>query len=159
MKHKNMISVGRVIKSMEKGTPLGYIYVNIDERTLARLYHNEQNPESATLVINRYGRIISANETTRVNQPVPEESLTNWVKSVSQGTRTQRIAGDRYLVSMQSLAPYDWKVVQLVTISELTYGYWKNRPAAGRVWPDQHPVGRASVYSVRPPADPAAQPA
>lgn len=125
MKHKNMISVGRVIKSMESGTPLGYIYVNIDERTLARLYHNEQNLESATLVINRNGRIISANEASRVNQPVPEASLTDWVKSVSQGTRTQEVAGDRYLVSMQSLTPYDWKVVQLVTISELTYGYWK----------------------------------
>ncbi|WP_340023565.1 sensor histidine kinase [Paenibacillus sp. FSL K6-1096] len=124
MKHKNMISVGRVIKSLESGTPLGYIYVNIDERTLARFYHNEQSPGSATLVI-RDGRIISANEASRVNQPVPEASLAGWVQSVQQGTRTQEVAGDRYLVSMQSLAPYDWKVVQLVPISELTYGYWK----------------------------------
>lgn len=125
MQHKNMISVGRVIMSMEKGTPLGYIYVNIDERTLARLYHNEQTRKNSTLVINRKGSIVSANEASSVNLPLEEASLARWAESVSQGTRTQQVAGERYLVSLQSLAPYDWKVIHLVTISELTYGYWK----------------------------------
>lgn len=126
MQHKNMISVGRVIMSMETGTPLGYIYVNIDERTLARLYHNnEQMDQNATLVINRDGTIVSANDASSVNQPVGEEALASWVNAVSQGSKTFRVAGERYLVSLQSLAPYGWKVAHLVTISELTYGYWK----------------------------------
>lgn len=125
MQHKNMISVSRVIMSMEKGVPLGYIYVNIDERTLAHLYHNEQDNQNSTLVINSNGIIISTNKALTVNQPLQDASLANWVKSVSEGSRTEEVAGERYLVSLQSLNAYDWKVVHLVPISELTYGYWK----------------------------------
>ncbi|MEK5026047.1 hypothetical protein BSK56_24805 [Paenibacillus borealis] len=125
MKKKNMISVCRVIMSMEKGTPLGYIYVNIDERTLARMYHNEHSNQNPTLVINQDGIIISSNEASLVSQAIQDDSLAKWASSASEGSRTDQVDGMRYLVSLQSLDPYGLKVVHLVTTSELTYGYWK----------------------------------
>lgn len=125
MKSKNMISVCRVIMSMEKGTPLGYIYVNIDERTLAHLYHSDHFELNPTIVVNQDGIIVSANEASLVSHPIEDDSLANWVKSTSVGSRMDDVAGKRYLVSLQSLNPYGLKVVHLVTTSELTYGYWK----------------------------------
>ncbi|MEC0169105.1 sensor histidine kinase [Paenibacillus graminis] len=125
MTAKNMISVCRVIMSMEKGTPIGYIYVNIDERTLARLYHNEQDNQNPTLVINQEGVVISAYEAALVSRTVEDHSLARWVKSASEGSRTERVGDKRYLVSLQRLDPYGWKVIHLVPTSELTNGYWK----------------------------------
>ena len=125
MRYKNMISVCRVIMSMEKGTPLGYIYVNIDERALARLYHSEQDDQNSTFVINSQGIIVSSNEALLVNQPIQDISLDRWVRSASEGSHSQKIEGAPYLASLQSLLPYDWKVVHLIPISKLTYGYWK----------------------------------
>lgn len=125
MQHKNMISVCRVIMSMENGTPLGYIYVNIDERTLARLYHNGQQDQNSTLLIDREGVIISADNAARINKPIEDESLANWVGSVSEGSRMERISGEQYLAFSQDLSAYGWKIIRLVTIAELTRGYWK----------------------------------
>lgn len=125
MKSKNMISICRMIMSMEKGTPLGYIYVNIDERTLADLYHNDHIEQNPTLVVNEDGIIISANEAALVSHPIEDDSLASWVKSTAAGNRIDDARGKRYLVSLQSLNPYGLKVVHLVTTSALTYGYWK----------------------------------
>lgn len=125
MKSKNMISICRMIMSMEKGTPLGYIYVNIDERTLAALYHSDHIEQNPTLVVNEDGIIVSANEAALVSHPIEDDSLASWVKSTTAGNRINDVAGKRYLVSLQSLNPYGLKVVHLVTTSALTYGYWK----------------------------------
>lgn len=125
MNSKNMISVCRMIMSMEKGTPLGYIYVNIDERTLAHLYHSDHIEQNPTLVVNEDGIIVSANEATLVSHPIEDDSLASWVKSTAAGNRINDVRGKRYLVSLQSLNPYGLKVVHLVTTSALTYGYWK----------------------------------
>lgn len=125
MKSKNMISICRMIMSMEKGTPLGYIYVNIDERTLADLYHSDHIEQNPTLVVNEDGIIVSANEAALVSHPIEDDSLASWVKSTAAGNRINDARGKRYLVSLQSLNPYGLKVVHLVTTSALTYGYWK----------------------------------
>lgn len=125
MKSKNMISICRMIMSMEKGTPLGYIYVNIDERTLAALYHSDHIEQNPTLVVNEDGIIVSANEAALVTHPIEDDSLASWVKSTTAGNRINDVADKRYLVSLQSLNPYGLKVVHLVTTSALTYGYWK----------------------------------
>ncbi|WP_084673344.1 sensor histidine kinase [Paenibacillus sp. HW567] len=125
MKRKNMIGLGRVIMSMEKGTPLGYIYVNMDERTLARLYQNGQGAQNPTMVINGDGLIVSASDQSLVSRSVRGYSFSQWVRAGDEGSRIFDVAGVTYLVSFQSLEPYGWKVVHLVPTSALTYGYWK----------------------------------
>ncbi|MFF2908015.1 sensor histidine kinase [Paenibacillus sp. NPDC057934] len=124
-KNKKMISVSRVIKSMEKGTPLGYLYVNMDERMLAQLYHNDQNELNSTLIVNPDGIILSSTAEALVSKSITGYSYAEWVNGTNEGSQIFDVEGQEYLVSFQKLEPYGWKVIHLVPTSTLTQGYWK----------------------------------
>ncbi|MFC3746957.1 sensor histidine kinase [Paenibacillus sp. GCM10012306] len=125
LKNKRMISVSRVIKSMEKGTPLGYLYVNMDERILEQLYRNDQNEQNSTLIVNPDGIILSSTQQALVSTSIKDYSFAHWVNGTDEGSKIFEVKGQRYLVSFQQLKPYGWKVVHLVPTSTLTQGFWK----------------------------------
>lgn len=124
-RYKNMISVARVIVSMEKGTPLGTLYVNMDERVLAQMLQNEQDPHSHSMVVNGDGMILSASDEDKVSGSITGTAYEDWINASSEGSRIFKVEGEEYLISYQTLDKFGWKVVHMVPTSTLMQGYWK----------------------------------
>jgi two-component system sensor histidine kinase YesM len=122
----NLMTVGRRIISVDRGVPLGYLYVNIEERELAKLYREDEPGLSSTiLIVNGQGKIISASDPALIYGRVNEEPYADWVMSHSQGGKIFTRGGRDDLVVTRSMGKLDWKAIYIVPISDLMKDQWK----------------------------------
>jgi|GEM_PF-3529846 len=124
-KNKSILTLGRLIINMNTGKPIGYMYVNIDESVLSRLYGNdEKGLRSQIMIVNDTDSIISANVKAQLYESIREKSYTSWIHSRNQGGRIFQDDQGKVLVAVRSLDRLDGKMVYIVPIADLMKDQW-----------------------------------
>ncbi len=124
-KHKNVLTLGKLIINMNTGKPIGYLYVNIDEKVLSSLYgHDEKGLQSQIMIVDRSGDILSANDEERLYESIRQKPYMDWIDSRDAGVRIFRDDRRNVLVAVKSLDKLDGKMVYIVPIANLMRDQW-----------------------------------
>ncbi|WP_222708551.1 sensor histidine kinase [Paenibacillus sp. N3.4] len=123
--HNNLLSIGRRIINFSNGMTLGYIYININENRLAKLYGNdEEGIHSRLMIINSRGTILSSNEPHRLKSSLDQQKLD--IILADQGSKSHiGDDGKETIISAKALDKNGWRVVYEVPSKELMKDQWK----------------------------------
>ncbi|MFC5448462.1 sensor histidine kinase [Paenibacillus aestuarii] len=120
--HKNLLSIGRRIININDGLLIGYIYINIDERKLSKIYSND-DLRSNIMIVNPEGKILSANRAEVVSQST--QDLYGRILIDVDGSAIVKSGKQNILVSSKVLDKNGWRAVYAVPTSEFMKDQWK----------------------------------
>ncbi|MEK8129469.1 sensor histidine kinase [Paenibacillus filicis] len=123
--HSSLLSVGRRIINISNGMPLGYIYININENRLAKLYgHDEEGIHSKLMITNASGKILSSNEPHLLKSSLEQQKL-NAILADDGLTSHLLNDGKETIISSKALDRNGWRVVYEVPSKELMKDQWQ----------------------------------
>ncbi|MEK3912082.1 sensor histidine kinase [Paenibacillus sp. FSL H7-0331] len=123
--HINLLAVGRRIINISNGIPLGYIYINMDESKLSKLYGNdEEGLQSKLMIINANGTIISSNDPGLLQTTLDTEKL-QMIFSNDNSSQIFDNGKETTIISSKALSKKDWRIVYEVPSKALMKDQWK----------------------------------
>jgi two-component system sensor histidine kinase YesM len=120
--HKNLLSIGRRIININNGLLMGYIYINIDERKLSKIYSSD-DVQSKIMIVNAEGRILSSNDPDIVYQS--SYDLYGRIITQMNGSSIFNNGKQNILVSSKVMDKNGWRAVYTVPTKVLMKDQWK----------------------------------
>lgn len=122
-RHKNLLSIGRRIININDGQLMGYIYINIDERKLAKIYSSD-DAESKIMLVNADGKILSSNDPNLLYQS--SNAMYGTILGGADGAVIVKYGKQNILAATKLLDKKSgWRAVYAVPTKELMKDQWK----------------------------------
>jgi len=121
---KNGILLGRSLKSLQQGLPIGYMIIRLDERYILRKYEQIQLGSGADIfIVDGSGTVISSrNEEVQVAGLYGDLALIERLKTYRESgihSFPHALSGKRCLIAYSYLPIADWYVVSTIPFSYL----------------------------------------
>ncbi|TXK83888.1 cache domain-containing protein [Paenibacillus sp. N3.4] len=117
---RNVISLFQKFNSGRTGDPLGLIQLSIDERYISDQYANIDMGASGNLfIVNKNGIISSDTHKDKLNTSISHAIYYPWAVS-HEGGKVFRMEGKDFLVVSRSYPRFDWVIIGIVPIYEIT---------------------------------------
>ncbi|MEC0244085.1 sensor histidine kinase [Paenibacillus dokdonensis] len=120
-KDKPVLTVGKKILDTETMETLGYLFVNIDEKTLSNIY-NPVGPAQTNgyYIVDSEGIIISAGDEKQVLKPLEPARKQEILSQDTVFQETRKENGEKILLTAMPFGHSDWKLVDEISLSDLT---------------------------------------
>jgi len=120
-KKKAVLTVGKKILDTETMDTLGYLFVNISEKTLSSVYH-PVGPSQKTgyYITDDRGVVISSADESRILQPLAPEKKAEIYSENSVLKETKDSDGNKILLTAMPFGQTSWKLVNEVALHDLT---------------------------------------
>ncbi|WP_239618650.1 sensor histidine kinase [Cohnella mopanensis] len=118
---KAVLTVGKKILDTETMETLGYLFVNIDEKTLSAVY-NPVGPEQSNgyYIVDGRGLVISSTEEMRILQPLEPDKRSEIFAEQTVLKETKNAAGKKVLLTAMPFGQSHWKLVNEIALRDLT---------------------------------------
>ncbi|QJD84217.1 sensor histidine kinase [Cohnella herbarum] len=120
-KQKAVLTVGKKILDTESMDTLGYLFVNVSEKTLSSVYHPVGPAKSnGYYIVDTRGVIISSADESKIMQPVESNKKVEILGQETLLEETSGANGQKILLTAMPFGNSDWKLVNEVDLRELT---------------------------------------
>ncbi|WP_182302312.1 sensor histidine kinase [Cohnella cholangitidis] len=118
---KAVLTVGKKILDTETMETLGYLFVNIDEKTLSAVY-NPVGPEQSNgyYIVDNRGVVISSTDEERILRPLEPNKKSDIFAEQTVLIETKNASGNKILLTAMPFGLSDWKLVNEIALSDLT---------------------------------------
>ncbi|MWV47199.1 HAMP domain-containing protein [Paenibacillus sp. HJL G12] len=118
---KPVLTVGKKILDMETMETLGYLFVNINEKTLSNVY-NPVGPDLSTgyYIVDSRGTIISSGDEKQVLKPLESARKKEIMSQDTVLEETRKDNGEKILLTAMPFGHSDWKLVDEISLTDLT---------------------------------------
>ena len=113
-----MLTMARRVISIDEGTTLGYIFVNVTEQTFADMFPGDKDQQDY-FVIDDKGMILISRGKEKIQKPVENTAVREQLiqgKAAQFQTRTE---GRMYLFSEQLIPCFGWALINQISVEEL----------------------------------------
>lgn len=113
-----MLTMARRVISIDEGTTLGYIFVNVTEQTFADMFPGDKDQQDY-FVIDDKGMILISRGKEKIQKPVENTAVREQLiqgKAAQFQTRTE---GRMYLFSKQLIPCFGWALINQISVEEL----------------------------------------
>ncbi|RKP50154.1 sensor histidine kinase [Cohnella endophytica] len=117
---RNVISLFQKFNSAKTGVPLGLIQLSIDERYIANQYSNINIGTSGNIfIVNKNGIVASDPRKDKLYTSIGNSDYFPWALR-NEGGKVFQMDGQNYLVVSRSYPRFDWVIIGIVPIHEIT---------------------------------------
>ncbi|WP_256759335.1 sensor histidine kinase [Cohnella sp. WQ 127256] len=117
---RNVISLFQKFNSAKTGVPLGLLQLSIDERYIANQYSNIDMGASGNIfIVNKNGIVASDTRKDRLYTSISNTDYFAWAIK-DEGGKVFKMDGQNYLVVSRSYPRFDWVIIGIVPIYEIT---------------------------------------
>lgn len=120
-KDKAVLTVGKKILDTETMETLGYLFVNINEKTLSNIY-NPVGPVQANgyYIVDSRGIVISAGNEGQILKPLEPERKREIMSGDTVLQEIRKENGEKVLLTAMPFGHADWKLVNEISLADLT---------------------------------------
>ncbi|OXS53351.1 hypothetical protein B1A99_30295 [Cohnella sp. CIP 111063] len=120
-REKAVLTVGKKILDTETMDTLGYLFVNVSEKTLSSVYHPVgPSPTTGYYIADDRGVVISSADESRLLQPLEPRKRAEIDSENVVIKETQDPSGDKILLTATPFGQMNWKLVNEVALHDLT---------------------------------------
>ena len=120
-KEKAVLTVGKKILDTETMDTLGYLFVNVSEKTLSSVYHPVgPSPATGYYIADERGVVISSSDESRILQPLESERKAEIYSENAVLKETKDANGSKVLLMATPFGQTGWKLVNEVALRDLT---------------------------------------
>jgi len=119
--NKAILTIGKKILDTETMETLGYLFVNIEEKTLSKVYAPVGPVRSnGYYIVDNRGMIISSSDEGRILQSLEPEQTKEIFKQQTELEDTRTVNGEKMLLTAMAFNHSDWKLVNEISLKDLT---------------------------------------
>ncbi|WP_256759743.1 sensor histidine kinase [Cohnella sp. WQ 127256] len=120
--NKAVLTVGKKILDTETMDTLGYLFVNINEKTLSSVYHPVGPVQSnGYYIVDNRGIVISSADESNIMLPLEPDKLSEILSQDTVTEKTKRANGEKILLTAMPFGKSKWKLVNEISLNELTH--------------------------------------
>lgn len=118
---KPVLTVGKKILDTETMETLGYLFVNISEKSLSSVYHPVGPVQSGGYyIVDERGTVISSTDETKLLTRLDADKQADVLSGGSMSKETNNGRGDAILLTAMPFGNQDWRLVNEIPLKELT---------------------------------------
>ncbi|WP_213652786.1 sensor histidine kinase [Paenibacillus sp. J23TS9] len=118
---KAVLTVGKKILDTETMETLGYLFVNINEKTLSNIYNPVGPVQTAGYyIVDSRGIVISAGDEGRLLKPLESERKREIMAGDTVFQEIRKENGEKVLLTAMPFSHADWKLVDEISLVDLT---------------------------------------
>lgn len=118
---KAVLTVGKKILDTETMETLGYLFVNINEKTLSNIYNPVGPVQTAGYyIVDSRGIVISAGDENRILKPLESYRKQEIMAGDTVFQEIRKEDGEKVLLTAMPFSHADWKLVDEISLADLT---------------------------------------
>lgn len=122
-----IITIGKRVVSIDLGTTLGVLVLNIREDTISSIFPKTgQGNSKRYFILDKDGVVICSGNKQDLLKPAMNENLIQWVKSGDTSTIEVDIDNQLCLLTSSPIKDMGWKLINQTPVRDLTYETYTN---------------------------------
>ncbi|KRF04122.1 hypothetical protein ASG89_22305 [Paenibacillus sp. Soil766] len=119
LKTPDLLLYGKRLNNLDTLEPIGLMIISIDRRVFDDMFRDINKPANGNLLILEQDRLIYYNAQTGMQNPLNEQDLKVISALPDKGTQIQTIDGEQYVITFDTNASTQWKVVSMIPFNSI----------------------------------------
>ncbi|CAN7252539.1 sensor histidine kinase [Paenibacillus sp. LjRoot153] len=119
LKTPDLLLYGKRLNNLDTLEPIGLMIISIDRRVFDDMFRDINKPANGNLLILEQDRLIYYNAQTGTQNPLNEQDLKVISALPDKGTQIQTIDGEQYVITFDTNASTQWKVVSMIPYNSI----------------------------------------